>query len=81
MYCENKSNVACSGKCQARKIEENTSERNFLKVSIPESLEFLVEKFSISFLTLHHLHTYLTFAVPSLLQGILCSVFRPPTYA
>ena len=81
MYCENKSNVACSGKCQVRKIEANTSDERLLKVSIPEILEFLIMKSSISFLRFHRLQTYPTFVVPSLLQGIVCPVFRPPTYA
>jgi hypothetical protein len=78
-YCENKSNPDCNGKCQVQKIEDKTSTRTLIQVSIPDLSEFLVKKSSVLFLlTAQPLRFYISCHAP-LAQGFSRQVFRPPT--
>jgi hypothetical protein len=78
-YCENKSNPDCNGKCQVQKIEDKTSTRTLIQVSIPDLSEFLVKKSpDLSLVTTHLLHFNIS-PDCSLTQGHARQIFRPPT--
>lgn len=80
-YCENKSNAACSGKCQVQKLETQTSSDTLVQVSIPEVSEFLTKIVSpIPFIQAHTL----SFRISSdslFPHGHESEVFRPPIFA
>ncbi len=84
-HCENKSNAACNGKCQAKKIEEKTHSESprstSVQVNIPDLSEFLVKTSpDLRLVTTHLLH-FSTSPDCLLAQGHARQIFRPPILA
>ena len=80
MYCENKSNAACSGKCQVQKIETETHSSMLVQVSTPDVSEFLLKAIS----AISSAHTdalrFQFFSEPLFPHTYKSEVFRPPIF-
>lgn len=80
-YCKNKSNPACSGKCQVQQLETQTNNDQPVQVSIPDVSEFLPKLFLIILPIQAEEHSFQVFLEPMFLHGYKSRVFRPPISA
>lgn len=80
-HCENKSNAACSGKCQVQKLETQVSKDTLVQVSIPEVSEFLTKIVSsIPFIQTQML-SFRTSSDSLFPHGHKSEIFHPPIFA
>ncbi len=79
-YCENKSNAACSGKCQVQKVEARKNNDTLVQVSIPDVSEFLPKTVLAVFSIHAEEHSFHIFLEPLFPHGYKSKVFRPPIF-
>ncbi|MFQ3597668.1 MAG: hypothetical protein SNJ55_07335 [Chloroherpetonaceae bacterium] len=80
-YCENKSNAACSGKCQVQKVEARKNNDTLVQVSIPDVSEFLPKHMSACPFIDAKMLTFQISSEPLFPHGYKSGVFRPPISA